>query len=117
MRAEREAAKLDAKLSHNRHWSEKKVTDFTERDWRILKEDYNIYVRGATCHPLVNWHCLESLKVPDSICRAIKEAKFKEPSAIQRAAIPIILQGKDVVGIAETVQLIIIFIFNFSGIW
>ena len=34
--------------------------------------------------------------------RALKEAEYKEPTAIQRQAIPIALSGRDVVGIAET---------------
>ncbi|MFS7931177.1 putative RNA helicase [Helianthus anomalus] len=29
----------------DRHWSEKKVEEMTERDWRIFREDFNISYR------------------------------------------------------------------------
>lgn len=38
----------------------------------------------------------------DVICDAIKLLKWKKPSKIQREAIPVALQGKDVIGLAET---------------
>lgn len=34
--------------------------------------------------------------------RAIEEAGFKEPSPIQEQAIPVVLNGKDIVGQAHT---------------
>jgi len=36
------------------------------------------------------------------LCQACEELKWKAPSKIQREAIPVALQGKDVIGLAET---------------
>jgi len=38
----------------------------------------------------------------DTLCQACEELKWKAPSKIQREAIPVALQGKDVIGLAET---------------
>ena len=31
----------------DRHWSQKPLEEMKDRDWRILKEDYNISIKGA----------------------------------------------------------------------
>lgn len=38
----------------------------------------------------------------DVLCKACEQLKWKEPSKIQKEAIPLALQGKDVIGLAET---------------
>ncbi|KAL6042117.1 DNA/RNA helicase, DEAD/DEAH box type, N-terminal [Balamuthia mandrillaris] len=82
------------------HWSEKKLEEMTQRDWRIFKEDYNIAVKGGGIpNPLRSW---EESNLPEILLEAIRKAGYKEPSPIQRQAIPIGLQGRDLVGIAET---------------
>ncbi|MEP6822883.1 MAG: DEAD/DEAH box helicase, partial [Chthoniobacterales bacterium] len=43
-----------------------------------------------------------SLGLDDRIFKAIQEAGYTEPTPIQSAAIPEILAGKDVIGIAQT---------------
>ncbi|EDO33593.1 predicted protein [Nematostella vectensis] len=44
----------------------------------------------------------KSLGVVDALCEACKQLGWKTPSKIQREAIPVALQGKDVIGLAET---------------
>lgn len=39
--------KEEKQLWDDRHWSEKDVTEMTERDWRIFREDYNITIKGG----------------------------------------------------------------------
>lgn len=34
-----------------RHWTEKPLNEMKERDWRILREDFNIAARGAFQYP------------------------------------------------------------------
>ncbi|ANB13023.1 Prp28p [Sugiyamaella lignohabitans] len=84
------------------HWTRKSLDEMKDRDWRIFKEDYKIVTKSIGPNK-VNfirfWH--ES-GLPPTILDTIKELKYKEPTAIQRAAIPIALQHKDVIGIAET---------------
>ena len=38
----------------------------------------------------------------DTLCTACRGLKWKAPSKIQREAIPLALQGKDIIGLAET---------------
>ncbi|XP_051170062.1 probable ATP-dependent RNA helicase DDX47 [Leptopilina boulardi] len=47
----------------------------------------------------VTW---QDLGLPDSLCQACIDLKWKHPTKIQREAIPNALQGKDVIGLAET---------------
>ncbi|XP_055715437.1 ATP-dependent RNA helicase DDX47 [Phlebotomus papatasi] len=44
----------------------------------------------------------QDLGLNDVLCEACAELKWKAPSKIQREAIPLALQGKDVIGLAET---------------
>ncbi|BGP14517.1 mRNA splicing protein prp28 [Rhodosporidiobolus nylandii] len=83
-----------------RHWSEKSLKEMRDRDWRIFREDFNISARGGHIPlPLRSW--TES-NIPKPILDAIDEIGYKEPSPIQRQAIPIGLQNRDLIGIAET---------------
>jgi ATP-dependent RNA helicase DDX23/PRP28 len=63
-----------------------------DRDWRIFREDFNISARGG-------WR--ES-KIPPKILDVIEEIGYKEPSPIQRQAIPIGMQNRDLIGVAKT---------------
>ncbi|KAI0807454.1 DEAD-domain-containing protein [Fomes fomentarius] len=83
-----------------RHWSEKPLEEMRERDWRIFREDFSIASRGGHIpHPLRSWR--EST-IPLEILDVVDKIGYKEPSPIQRQAIPIGLQNRDIIGIAET---------------
>ncbi|KAL1756009.1 P-loop containing nucleoside triphosphate hydrolase protein [Schizophyllum commune] len=83
-----------------RHWSEKPLHEMKERDWRIFREDFSIAARGGQIpHPLRSW---QESDIPSSILDVIETIGYKEPSPIQRQAIPIGLQNRDIIGIAET---------------
>lgn len=99
-----------------RHWTEKPLEEMKERDWRIFREDFSISARGSfpvigfnqgsdgalgghIPHPLRSW--VESA-IPRPILDCIDSIGYKEPSPIQRQAIPIGLQNRDIIGIAET---------------
>ncbi|KAG6854626.1 mRNA splicing protein prp28 [Blastosporella zonata] len=83
-----------------RHWTEKSLDEMKERDWRIFREDFSISARGGSIpHPLRSW--AES-SIPTQILECIEKIGYKEPSPIQRQAIPIGLQNRDIIGIAET---------------
>ncbi|XP_072396070.1 ATP-dependent RNA helicase DDX47 [Diabrotica undecimpunctata] len=47
----------------------------------------------------VTW---KDLGLVDALCKACEQLKWKEPSNIQKEAIPVALQGKDIIGLAET---------------
>ena len=44
----------------------------------------------------------ETLGLGPNILRSIEESGYSEPTPIQSAAIPLILEGNDVIGIAQT---------------
>ncbi|KAH9484223.1 Pre-mRNA-splicing ATP-dependent RNA helicase PRP28 [Psilocybe cubensis] len=84
----------------DRHWTEKPLSEMKERDWRIFREDFSISARGgAIPHPLRSW---KESTIPEAILECIERIGYKEPSPIQRQAIPIGLQNRDIIGIAET---------------
>lgn len=84
----------------DRHWSEKKLEEMTERDWRIFREDFNISYKGSrTPRPMRNW---EEGGLTSELLKAVYKVGYKRPSPIQMAAIPLGLQQRDVIGIAET---------------
>ena len=71
-----------------------------DRDWRILKEDFHIATKGGSIpNPLRYWR---EASISQDILDALRKFSYYEPSAIQRQAIPIITQGRDMLGVAET---------------
>lgn len=83
-----------------KHWSEKELDEMKERDWRIFREDFGIAAKGGHIpKPLRSW---KESDIPGTILRAIEDIGYTEPSPIQRQAIPIGLQNRDLIGIAET---------------
>ncbi|KAH9079469.1 P-loop containing nucleoside triphosphate hydrolase protein [Lactarius deliciosus] len=84
----------------DRHWTDKALDEMKERDWRIFREDFSIAARGGNIpHPLRSW---SESTIPKQILAVIDQIGYKEPSPIQRQAIPIGLQNRDIIGIAET---------------
>ncbi|KAG9286717.1 hypothetical protein G9A89_012267 [Geosiphon pyriformis] len=84
----------------DRHWSEKPLTEMKERDWRIFKEDFNITTKGGSIpNAIRSW---KESGLSERILNLIDSIGYKEPTPIQRQAIPIGLQNRDIIGIAET---------------
>lgn len=84
----------------NRHWTQKTLEEMQERDWRIFREDFNISIKGGRVpKPLRNW---AEAGLPSEVLDVIIKIGYKEPTPIQRQAIPIGLQNRDIIGVAET---------------
>uniref|UniRef100_A0A7N9ANN2 Probable ATP-dependent RNA helicase DDX23 n=1 Tax=Mastacembelus armatus TaxID=205130 RepID=A0A7N9ANN2_9TELE len=84
----------------DRHWSQKKLDEMTDRDWRIFREDYSITTKGGKIpNPIRNW---KEYPLPAHILEVIDKCGYKDPTPIQRQAIPIGLQNRDIIGVAET---------------
>jgi ATP-dependent RNA helicase DDX23/PRP28 len=93
-------AKSAARSTLGKHWSEKSLKEMRERDWRIFKEDFGIATKGgAIPNPMRSW---EESDLPTELLQVIHQVGYDEPSAIQRAAIPIALQARDLIGVAVT---------------
>uniref|UniRef100_A0A336KD49 Probable ATP-dependent RNA helicase DDX23 n=1 Tax=Culicoides sonorensis TaxID=179676 RepID=A0A336KD49_CULSO len=92
--------KEDKQKWDDRHWTEKEIDEMTERDWRIFREDYNITIKGGKIpNPIRNW---EESGFAKEVLEIIEKVGYKEPTPIQRQAIPIGLQNRDIIGVAET---------------
>ncbi|XP_026192501.1 DEAD-box ATP-dependent RNA helicase 21 [Cyclospora cayetanensis] len=82
------------------HWSTKKREEMTERDWRIFREDFEIYLKGGRVPPPIRtW---AEAELPWELIEAVKQANYERPTPIQMQAIPIALEMRDLIGIAET---------------
>lgn len=92
--------KEEKQLWDDRHWSDKEVNEMTERDWRIFREDYNITIKGGRIpDPIRNW---KESGIQKEILEIVEKVGYKEPTPIQRQAIPIGMQNRDIIGVAET---------------
>lgn len=94
------AKQAQERNSLGKHWSEKKLSEMKERDWRIFKEDFGIATKGgAIPNPMRSWN--ES-NLPHRLLDIVAQVGYDEPTPIQRAAIPIALQARDLIGVAVT---------------
>jgi ATP-dependent RNA helicase DDX23/PRP28 len=73
------------------------------RDWRIIREDFDIRVRGGRApNPLRSFQETDPILHPSLVSAITQTLGYTKPSPIQRQAIPIGLQRRDMIGIAET---------------
>ncbi|KAK3383250.1 Pre-mRNA-splicing ATP-dependent RNA helicase prp-28 [Lasiosphaeria ovina] len=94
------AKKQGERKNLGKHWSEKSLDDMKERDWRIFKENFGIATKGGSIpNPMRSW---EESKISQRLLRVVADVGYEEPSPIQRAAIPIALQARDLIGVAVT---------------
>ncbi|CAH0722960.1 unnamed protein product, partial [Brenthis ino] len=100
LRLKKVKKKEDKQKWDDRHWSEKDHDEMTERDWRIFREDYNITIKGGKIpNPIRSW---KEAGFHQDIMEIINKVGYKSPTPIQRQAIPIGLQNRDIIGVAET---------------
>ncbi|ANZ75731.1 BA75_02066T0 [Komagataella pastoris] len=87
-------------IEKDTHWRRKAISEMTLRDWRILKEDYNISSKGGDIpNPLRYW---EESNIKKEILDIVQSLGFDEPTPIQRASIPLAMASRDLIGIAKT---------------
>ena len=100
MEMERRRKEESARNQLDKHWSEKKLEHMRERDWRIFKEDFNISTKGGGVpDPMRSW---EESGLPRKLLGLVDKAGYKEPTAVQRAAIPVALHSRDLIAVAVT---------------
>ncbi|OMJ16470.1 Pre-mRNA-processing ATP-dependent RNA helicase PRP5 [Smittium culicis] len=77
------------------------LQQMTDDDLEALREDLDgIKIRGQNCpKPAIKW---TYFGLPSLCIQTIKRLDFKKPTPIQAQAIPAILQGRDVIGVAKT---------------
>jgi ATP-dependent RNA helicase DDX23/PRP28 len=83
-----------------KHWTDKTLSEMDSRDWRIFREDFEITVKGGKVpNPIRNW---DESPLPDEIVQTAKRLNFEKPTPIQMQCIPIGLENRDLIGLAET---------------
>ncbi|TVU44134.1 hypothetical protein EJB05_03567, partial [Eragrostis curvula] len=85
-----------------RHWSEKSPEEMTDRDWRVFRDHFDISYKGGGSRlprPMRKW---SESNLDADLLAAVEEAGYRDPSPIQMAAVPLGLQQRDVIGVAET---------------
>ncbi|GMI34087.1 hypothetical protein TrCOL_g1347 [Triparma columacea] len=81
----------------------KPLSEMSVRDWRIIREDFDIRVRGGRApNPLRSFQETDPVLHPSLVTAITQTLGYTKPSPIQRQAIPIGLQRRDMIGIAET---------------
>ncbi|UKJ89557.2 DEAD-box family helicase [Theileria orientalis] len=96
----RKARDLQEAELANTHWTQKKRSEMTDRDWRIFREDFDIYIKGGRVPPPIRTWAESPL--PWELLESIKKAGYTKPTPIQMQAIPIALEMRDLIGIAVT---------------
>lgn len=75
-----------------------KMNDEEVKQYR--KSMDNMWIRGIKCpRPIKNWY---QCGLSNRILEIIAEQKYERPTSIQSQAIPVIMSGRDLIGIAKT---------------
>ncbi|CAJ1381166.1 unnamed protein product [Effrenium voratum] len=91
---------IEDKDINKTHWTEKPVDDMTTRDWRIFREDFQIFIRGGRVPvPMRVW---SEGPLPWELLEAVNKVGYARPTPIQMQAIPIACQCRDLIAVAET---------------
>ncbi len=76
------------------------LADIPAKEIQEIRHSLEIKIRGKGCPPPIEtW---EQTGVSDRIITVIERHGWKEPFPIQRQAIPAIMGGRDVIGVAKT---------------
>lgn len=77
------------------------ISKMTDEDVKIYRKSMdNMKVRGIKCpRPIKNWY---QCGLSNRILEIISEQKYERPTPIQAQAIPVIMSGRDLIGIAKT---------------
>lgn len=94
--------KREAEMS-KMSWQQKKLTTMTDRDWRIMKQDTKIALRGSSDkaklpNPLRKW---SEAELTDSMEDLVVRMGFRFPTPTQQTLIPLSLRNLDYVAIVE----------------
>ncbi|ELP90678.1 DEAD box ATP-dependent RNA helicase, putative, partial [Entamoeba invadens IP1] len=78
----------------------KSLEEMTENDWRIVRENISLSVSGGeVVRPLRKWSDVTFLP---EIQATLSKLNYSEPTPVQAATIPIALNMRDIIGLAET---------------
>lgn len=75
------------------------AVEVEDSDLAAFMREFNVKIENCDILPVRDWF---SLNMPIAILNSLHKLQFDEPTPIQAVAIPIILSGRDVLGIAPT---------------
>jgi len=78
----------------------KYISDQPESAHEAMRQKWHILVEGEKCPPPIK--SFREMKIPECILEALKEKGINRPTPIQVQAIPALLSGRDMIGIAFT---------------
>merc|ERR1719215_1523868 len=91
---------LETKDDNKVHWTDKPVSEMTVRDWRIFREDFQIFIRGGRVPvPMRIW---AEGPLPWELLEAINKVGYLKPTPAQMQTIPIACEHRDLIAVAET---------------
>jgi len=91
---------LETKDDNKVHWTDKPVSEMTVRDWRIFREDFQIFIRGGRVPvPMRIW---AEGPLPWELLEAINKVGYLKPTPVQMQTIPIACEHRDLIAVAET---------------
>jgi ATP-dependent RNA helicase DDX23/PRP28 len=91
---------IEVKDDHKIHWTDKPVQEMNTRDWRIFREDFQIFIRGGRVpNPMRIW---AEGPLPWELLEAIHKVGYAKPTPVQMQTIPIACQCRDLIAVAET---------------
>jgi len=91
---------IETKDDHKVHWTDKPVSEMTVRDWRIFREDFQIFIRGGRVPvPMRIW---AEGPLPWELLEAVNKVGYLKPTPIQMQTIPIACEHRDLIAVAET---------------
>ncbi|KAI9482761.1 MAG: P-loop containing nucleoside triphosphate hydrolase protein [Benjaminiella poitrasii] len=76
------------------------IRNLTEVDHQAIRERYHILIEGEDPVPPIRH--FRDMKLPVSVLKYLKEKKIEKPSPIQIQGLPVVLKGRDMIGIAFT---------------
>jgi ATP-dependent RNA helicase DDX41 len=92
---------VDPSLIHSAQWKQPRMFDkMSQMDMEKMRKKYQIEVSGDDIPaPIPSFRCM---KFPRPILKALRAKDIKKPTPIQIQALPVILSGRDLIGIAFT---------------
>eukprot|EP01138_Halocafeteria_seosinensis_P009376 gb/GECG01009581.1/.p1 GENE.gb/GECG01009581.1/~~gb/GECG01009581.1/.p1 ORF type:complete len:1041 (+),score=200.89 gb/GECG01009581.1/:1-3123(+) len=76
------------------------VKNLSEQEVAKFRDESEMKVRGRNVpNPVRNW---EDCGLSDTVMSVLHKLRFEEPFPIQRQALPVIMSGRDMIGVAKT---------------
>eukprot|EP00834_Sanchytrium_tribonematis_P008571 NODE_1052_length_2432_cov_1.010716.p1 type:complete len:517 gc:universal NODE_1052_length_2432_cov_1.010716:2186-636(-) len=80
-------------------YSNKSLSEMTRRDWKLYREEHGITLKNSDLVPIRSW---KESGLSKRINEILLNLNLTQPTPIQMQAIPIGLEGRDIIGLSST---------------